>query len=144
MSIITKFIVGSPWDMPALLFISRATARVEIMQDEVSDLSNQFIVVYSDDEPVGYARVTSKGVRPVSFQGKTAIRIADFGILKEFDDDAARTALLEKCLSICGIYQIIWIGESTESPYLNFFESYGFKRIDLHEFESASVYLIKS
>jgi hypothetical protein len=167
-SIITKFAVGTEHDIKTLLFIAAATAREKYgekvredrleayIQDnfnytalpgEISSMSNQFLVVYSDGEPAGYARVTSKGPRPRLFDGKTVARIADFGILKKFDTVQVKKDLFEKCLAACGTRQIIWIGEYDGNPDLEFFESYGFKKdtklTDLHEFGLAPVYLIK-
>ena len=91
-------------------------------------MSNQYLVVYADDEPAGYARVTSKGTRPEYFGNKTLVRIADFGVLAKFDDLQINKSLFDKCISITNMQQVVWISEYENNTYLDFFESYGFKR----------------
>lgn len=147
--IVTKFTIGTDDGINALLFLASATAREkyegkvpepelgeyisekfnkEILMMELNSLSNQYLVVYADDEPAGYARVTSKGTRPDYFGGKTLIKIADFGVLAKYDDPQIIKSLFEKCISITNMQQVVWISEWENSPYINFFESYGFKK----------------
>jgi hypothetical protein len=166
--IVTKFTIGNEQGVNALLFLSAATARAQFagsipeqeLEDyinrnfnkdalmiELNSMSNQYLVVYVDDVPVGYARVTSKGARPKLFDNKTLSRIADFGILAKYRDPLIRISLFEKCLSISAMQQVILISEYEYNPYLTFFESYGFKRnVDIaipKELPLAAVYLIK-
>jgi hypothetical protein len=166
--IITKFTIGTEQGIKNLLFITSATAREKFvgkvpdreLEDyismnfnkdalmiELNSMSNQYLMVYADDEPAGYARVTSKGARPELFDGKTLARIADFGVLAEYNDPLITKSLFEKCLSISTSQQIVWISEYETNPYLNFFESYGFKRNDdiiaPQELPLSPVYLIK-
>jgi hypothetical protein len=166
--IVTKFTIGTEEGISTLLFLTVATAR-EKFQGKVSDekledyirenfnkevltmqlnsLSNQYLVVYVDDEPAGYARVTSKGIRPDFFGGKTLIRIADFSVLAKYDNLQVIKLLFEKCISITNMQQIVWISECESNPHLNFFESYGFKKnTDInapHELSLPAVYLVK-
>jgi len=167
-TIVTKFAIGSDQDINTLLFIGVASAKEKyadkvpvdqleaylqsnfndkVLHDEVNDMSNQYLVVYSDDEPAGYARITSKGKRPEIFSKKTVIRIADFGILKKFTDVQIKKDLFEKCLSVCNKQQIVWISEYNGNPDLEFFESYGFRKnttIDgSNELSLTPVYLVK-
>lgn len=148
-TIVTKFTIGTDDGINALLFLTSATAREkyqgkvpdqelegyisekfnkEVLMMELNSLSNQYLVVYADNEPAGYARVTSKGARPDFFGGKTLIRIADFGVLAKYDDPQIIKSLFDKCISITNMQQMVWISEWENSPYLDFFESYGFKK----------------
>lgn len=86
-------------------------------------LGNQWLVVYRNGEPAGYCRVTDRGIRPAALTGKRAVRIADFGILKEFQDEDVKRSLLEKCLAACRNTDAIWIHEYTSNPFLSFFEA---------------------
>src|SRR4051812_38470118 len=95
--IITKFTIGTEQGINTLLFLTTAIARgkftgkvpeqeledyinVNFNRDslmiELNSMSNQYLIVYADDEAAGYARVTSKGVRPDLFENKTLARIA--------------------------------------------------------------------
>lgn len=166
--IITKFTIGTEEGINALLFLSAAIAREkfarkipdqeledyinknfnkDVLMVEINSMSNQYLIVYVDDEPAGYARVTSKGTRPELLSDKTLIRIADFGILTKYNDVLIAKSLFEKCLSISTIQQVIWISEYENSPYLEFFESYGFIRnTDIShtpELNIIPVYLVK-
>jgi len=166
--ILTKFTIGTEEGLNDLFFISRETAKErytgkvadqelidyinlnfskEVLMTELNSLSNQYLIVYTDGEAAGYAKLSSKGIRPEIFEGKTLIRIADFGILNKYNDDLIRKSLFEKCLSASTMQKVIWISESEDSRYLDFFESYGFKRevnIKLpHELPLSPVYFFK-
>ncbi|WP_114940660.1 N-acetyltransferase [Mucilaginibacter endophyticus] len=166
--IVTKFTIGNRDGFDALLFISTAIAKEKFagkiddqglqvyinrnfneseLLKELNSLSNQYLIVYVNDEPAGYAKVTSKGTRPTIFEGKTLARIADFGVLEKHNDPLIRKALFEKCLAISTAQQAVWISEYENSPHLDFFESYGFKRntdiIAPKELPLPPVYLVK-
>jgi len=166
--IVTKFTIGTERGIDYLLFITKAIARekftgkipdqeleayinVNFNKDtlivELNSMSNQYLIVYADDEPAGYARVTSKGTRPRLFDGKTLAKIADFGVLAKYSDPLISKQLFEKCLSICTMQQTIWISDYQNSPYADLFKSYGFKRnIDINipqELSLPPVYLVK-
>jgi len=49
---------------------------------EMNSMSNQWIMVYVDNQAVGYARVTSKGEVPPAIDNMRAVRIGDFSILE--------------------------------------------------------------
>jgi hypothetical protein len=166
--IVTKFTIGTEEGINTLLFLTAAIAREkyqgkvleqelegyisekfnkDVLMMELNSLSNQYLVVYADDEPAGYAKVSSKGVRPAFFDGKTVIRIAEFGVLAKYDDRQTNKSLFEKCISITNMQQMVWISECEGNQYLDFFESYGFKRnaaiIAPHELWSPLVCLVK-
>lgn len=147
--IITKFAIGTEQGISDLLLLTGAIAREQFAEKvpqlelenyininfnksalliETNSMSNQFLIVYADDEPAGYARVTSKGLRPAILDHKTAVQIADFGILTKYDEPSVRQSLFERCLSVSTMQQVVWINEYDTSPNLPFFESYGFSR----------------
>ena len=126
-------------------YIARKFTR-QVLMDEVNSMSNQWLIVYADDSPAGYARITSRGKKPQVFDGKRAIRIADFGILQKYPAPAIREALLEKCITVCKSYEGVWINEYVGNPLIGFFENKGFARrqetCELDELPLASVILI--
>lgn len=167
MNIITKFTVATEQGIEALSMLTRELTKEKYaslldqkiidnyvagnfskkaLMEEVNSMSNQWLVVYADDIPAGYARITSKGKRPLPLERKRAIRIADFGILTKYKEPAIKDSLLEKCLTVCKPYENIWINEYAGSPLIALFETRGFVRqqeaCQLDELPLASVFLI--
>jgi len=149
MNIITKFTVATEEGMEAIMMLTQKLAiekyatlieaetldhfirdnyNEKTLISEINSLSNQWLVVYVDNQPAGYARMTSKGIRPEGLQGKKAICLADFGVLKAYPDQAIKDSLMEKCLSAGKSYENIWIHEYQQNPLLIFFEKKGFLR----------------
>lgn len=95
---------------------------------EINSMSNQWLMVYVDDNPAGYAKITSKGRAPHTLEDKRVLRIADFAILKRYPEEEVKKSLLEKCLSVCTRVESIWINEYIDNPIISFFESNGFQR----------------
>lgn len=168
MNIIAKFTVATEQSLDILVKLTRALAiekfsmllEPEVLEKyiienfnekalvvELNSMSNQWLVVYVGNRPVGYAQITSKGRRPSSVDGKRAMRIANFGVLKKYCDAATLEVLLEKCLTVCKPYEVIWINEYTEQPLIELFENKGFTRQDevcqMDELPLASVFLTK-
>lgn len=110
-------------------------------------MSNQWLVVYKNDQPAGFARITSKGERPATLSQQRVIRIADFGILKEYADPEVRQSLFDKCLSVCKPYEATWINEYVQNHFIDFFKASGFvQQEDIanhYELPLPSAYLIK-
>lgn len=165
MNIITKFTLSTGVD--ALLMLTKELAiekyssmleeklltgyitqnfNKEALIAETNNMSNQWLVVYVDDQPAGYARITSKGKRPRVLDGKRAIRIADFGVLQKYPEPAVKDSLIAKCFAVCRSFEGIWINEYSSSPLLGFFEGKGFSRqeevFQLDELPVTSVCLI--
>jgi hypothetical protein len=164
----TRFTVASDETVSTLLVLTKAIARekyakllpaetlenyigdnfdVKRLRDDLNSMSNQWLVVYSEGSPAGYARVTSKGERPDLPHLKRMVRIADFGILSKFDDLPVRQLLLDKCLSASRSYQAVWIQEYAENPFLSFFENNDFviqgQAPRLYELPLSSVCLVR-
>lgn len=141
--IITKFTIATEQGLNILLMLTREIANekfsnllaVQVLDKyiadnfseknlivEVNSMSNQWLVVYTDDEPAGYVRITSKGKRPERLEQKRSIRIADFGILNKYTDPMIRQSLFDKCMTVCKSYEALWINEYPENTLLDFFE----------------------
>lgn len=148
MNIITKFTVATEQAVDTLAMLTRELAiekfsaiidqrmladyiatnfNEKVLVSELNSMSNQWLVVYVDDNPAGYARITSKGKKPVSLDNKRSVRIADFGVLKKYPEQAI-SSLLEKCLTVCKSYEGVWINEYLQNPLIEFFESKGFSK----------------
>jgi hypothetical protein len=167
-TIVTSFCIGTDECKSTLSFLGAATTREKYsgkvtpaqlkdfihkkynngaLHVDMNSLGNQFLVVFADGEPAGFARVTSKGSRPEMLYGKSIMRIADFAVLKKFDDIEVKKRLFEKCLAACGMQQIVWMSEYDQSPDLEFFASYGFVKntavTGVNEVGLPMVYLVK-
>jgi hypothetical protein len=149
MNIITKFTVATEQGIEALLMLTKTLAEQKFAQllepveleryiienfnaqtlvSEINSMSNQWLVVYVDEQPMGYARITSKGRKPIAVEGKRAIRIADFGVCQHQAQQQILTSLIDKCLTVCSIYEATWINEPVESSLTELFEQKGFIR----------------
>lgn len=167
MNIITKFTVASDQGIDTLTAITKDLAKEKFssildqkmleayinkqfntkqLVAEMNDLSNQWLVVYADNHPAGYAKITPGGKKPQSLENKRAVRIADFAVLEKYSAIEIKKALFEKCLSVCKHLEGVWINEYLSSPLIEFFESYGFARqletCRLDELELPSVCLV--
>jgi N-acetylglutamate synthase-like GNAT family acetyltransferase len=167
-SIVTKFTIGTAQGRNTIMLVGTENAREQyngkvpadeleafirnrfnddVLNVEMNSMSNEYLVVYADGEPAGYARITSKGHRPEIFDKKTVIRIADFRVLDKFDDIRIKKNLFEKCIDVCNRQQVTWINECSENADLDFFESYGFiKNTEIkepHELGLNPAYLVK-
>lgn len=166
--IITKFTVVTEEGIDNLLFLTKVLAEEKLsaqlptalleqyisehfnekkLIEEVNSLSNQWLIVYIDDLPAGYARITANGIRPRPISDKRAVRIADFGVMEIYKDTAALESLLYKCMNVCKSYEAIWLNEYKDNPFLSFFEAQGFKKLEqdavTDDLAIASVYLLK-
>ncbi|WP_343692089.1 N-acetyltransferase [Chitinophaga sp.] len=167
MDIITKFIIATDEGKGVILSLTRELAKEKfssileqkILEEyidkhfnkkqlvaEMNDLSNQWLVVYVDNNPAGYAKITSKGEKPRSLENKRAARIADLAILTKYPEVEVKHSLLDKCLLVCKHHEGIWINEYAANPLIDFFESKGFERQPeasrLDDLALPSVYLV--
>ena len=147
--IITKFTIATDQGIAALLYLTQTIARekyADLLSEkdleqyldkycsekalliEVNSMSNQWLVVYANNQPAGFARITSKGERPEELTQNRVIRIADFGTLSAYSNPGIRQSLFDKCCSQCKAYEAAWICEYAENPDIAFFESQGFKK----------------
>ena len=148
--VITKFRVATEDAISELLYLTRTIAlekyahlvKEEVIEayislhyndkqiiDEMNSFGNQWLVVYVDEKAAGYAFITTQGKRPGVLEGKKAVSIADFCILREYLPGEAKQSLLNKCLAIGKGYESIWLTEQIDSPLLSFFEAHGLQPI---------------
>jgi len=94
----------------------------------LNSLSNQYIIIYKEDTPVGYACISSAGTKPVNIKNEKAIKIVDLGILNLYKEEDIENILLEKCLSLSKIYSYIWIEVPVESKLIYLLKSNNFEQ----------------
>lgn len=166
--VVTRFTVASDAGVGALIYLTETISREKFSEilpeqtlekyiseqfnekklvDDLNDmLSQQWLIVYVNDYPVGYAKITSKGKR-AEMGNKTAVRIAEFGILKKYDDPVVWSSLFTKCYAVTMFYDVIWINEYVDDPAVVYFEKMDFKKVawpgDKFELPLPSVYLIR-
>lgn len=144
MEIITKFNIGTGDMLPALMeevtrekfsaLVSTGTIEKyiddkfdrKVLMADLNNIANQVLVVYVDNKPAGYAHITAKGQKPEVLGSKRGIRLAEFGLLQQYNEDAVRLSLFEKCMLVTKSYDGVWINEYAESSLISFFESKGF------------------
>lgn len=146
MNIISKFTVGSEEGISDLISIidsSVYTIHKGLVPDEdikkyiandidprkmindLNDLSNQLIITYADDKPVGYSILKSGSSHPALPEGKRATEIS-LVILPEFDSEEIRQSLWKKSRSAASFTDIIWINMMAHDSLLEFLKESGF------------------
>lgn len=146
MDIISKFTVGSEEGISDLIaiidssvytlhkdFVSEESIKEYIqnkidprkMINDLNDLSNQLIMTYADQKPVGYSIIKSGSLHPGIPDGKRATEIS-FVILSAFDSPETRQSLWKKCRSAVSFTDIVWINMLDHDPLLEFLKESGF------------------
>jgi len=146
MDIISKFTVGSEEGISDLIaiidssvyalnkeFVSEEEIKKYIqneidprkMINELNDLSNQLIMAYADQKPIGYSIIKSGSLHPGIPDGKRATEIS-FVILSEFDSPEIRQSLWKKCRSAVSFTDIVWINMLDHDPLSEFLKEVGF------------------
>ncbi|NML69950.1 hypothetical protein HHL23_09075 [Chryseobacterium sp. RP-3-3] len=146
MNIISKFTVGSEEGISDLITIIDASVYAlykelipekdikKYIEDDIdprkmindlNDLSNQLIITYADDQPVGYSTLKSGLTHPALPEGKRATEMS-FVILPEFDSPETRTSLWKKSRSAASFTDIVWINILAHDPLLEFLKESGF------------------
>ena len=146
MDIISKFTVGSEEGISDLItiidssvytlykeFVSEEDIKKYIqheidprkMINDLNNLSNQLIMTYADQKPIGYSIIKSGSLHPGVPEGKRATEIS-FVILSEFDSPETRQSLWKKCRSAVSFTDIIWIIMLDHDPLEAFLKESGF------------------
>ncbi|WP_126651190.1 hypothetical protein [Chryseobacterium aureum] len=146
MDIISKFTVGSEEGISDLIAIidssvyalhQKLVGEEEIqryihkeidprkMINELNDLSNQLIMMYGDQKPIGYSLIKSGSLHPGIPEGKRATEIS-FVIISEFDSPETRQSLWKKCRSAVHFTDMIWINILDHDPLSEFLKEIGF------------------
>lgn len=148
MEIISKFTVGSEEGISDLISIIDASVyalhkdfvpeqEIKKYQDEIdprkmindlNDLSNQLIMTYVDQHPVGYSIIKSGSTHPGIADGKRATEIS-FVVLPEFNLPEIQQSLWKKSRAAVNFTDIIWINLLTHDPLLEFLKESGFNSI---------------
>ncbi|MDR6923792.1 hypothetical protein [Chryseobacterium sp. 2987] len=146
MEIISKFKVGSEEGISDLIsiidssvyslhkdFVSEEDIQKYIkneidprkMINDLNDLSNQLIMTYADQKPVGYSIIKSGTAYPGISDGKKTTEIS-FIILPEFNAPETRQSLWKKCRSAVSFTDVLWINMLVHDPLLEFLKESGF------------------
>ena len=145
MEIISKFTVGSEEgisDLIAIIDSSVYTLHKDFVSEEdiqkyskqidprkmindLNDLSNQLIMTYADQKPVGYSIIKSGSLYPGIAEGKRATEIS-FAIISKFNTPEIRQSLWKKCRSAVSFTDVIWINILAHDPLLEFLKESGF------------------
>ncbi|MEJ5049263.1 hypothetical protein WH221_05455 [Chryseobacterium culicis] len=150
MDIISKFTVGSEEGISDLItiidssvytlyreFVSEEEIKRYIqneidprkMINDLNDLSNQLIMMYADQKPIGYSIIKSGSLHPGIPEGKRATEIT-FVILPEYDCSETRQSLWKKCRSAVSFTDVIWINILDHDPLADFLKEFGFVVVD--------------
>ncbi|MEF9477954.1 hypothetical protein OWR28_09800 [Chryseobacterium sp. 1B4] len=151
MDIISKFTVGSEEGISDLItiidssvytlykdFVSEEQIKKYIHNDidprkminDLNNLSNQLIMIYADQKPIGYSIIKGGSLHPGIPEGKRATEIS-FVILSEFDTPETRQSLWKKCRSAVNFTDIIWINMLDHDPLTQFLKESGFVAADI-------------
>lgn len=146
MEIISKFTVGSEEGISDLISIIDSSVyslhkgfvpeeeiqkyiKNEIdprkMINDLNNLSNQLIMTYADQKPVGYSIIKSGTAYSGISDGKRATEIS-FVILPEFDSPEIRQSLWKKCRSAVSFTELIWVNMLAHDPLIDFLKETGF------------------
>lgn len=100
--------------------------------DESNNKVNEGLFAFSEDNPVGYMKL-STGKRPAVFEGVKALEIRNLYVQKSPEGPAAATTLLERCLQLAGSrrFSFVWTRVwEQDTAGIQFYEQYGFARFD--------------
>lgn len=145
MKVISKFTVGSDEGVDDLFtiikssvdtiykeFISQEQINQYIegwdprkMINELNNLSNQLIITYADQKPVGYGILKSGSGYP-GFPEEKRLTELHFVIIPEYNTPEIRESLWKKCRSAASFTNIIWANILTQDPLLEFLKESGF------------------
>jgi hypothetical protein len=145
MNIVSKFTVGSDEGMDNLFDIIKPSVQnlhKELVSEEdithyiqhldqrkmitaLNDLSNQLIITYQDQKPIGYAILKSGSRYPGLPEEKRATEL-NFVILQEYDSPEVRQSLWKKCRAAVAFTDIVWTDMIARDPLLGFLKEAGF------------------
>lgn len=143
-TIITKFAVASDKMIAELLYLTRTWQEEQpgivlegqytkkILVNSMNSFSSQWFIVYAGEEPAGFAFLSEGGARPAFLEGKRAIQLEAFAVLKAYAGRGADASLLDKCLSVYKGRELMWAPLSVAPDFL---EAKGFVK--------ANGYLVK-
>lgn len=147
MEIVSKFVIGSDQGMDEFFDVKKTFIResynVVITSEEIenyiaenfdqrkminilNDFSNQLIMVFADQKPVGYCLFQGGFSYPDAKENQKMTAITEFAILPEYDLQDVKNALLKKVKSAIQFTDSIWMNISDNDAQLNFFKDQQF------------------
>jgi ribosomal protein S18 acetylase RimI-like enzyme len=109
----------------------------EMLINEVSEPDNIFILVMSDETPVGYAKMITNSTLP-ELGNKGAIEISRIYVLNSSLGAGIGPELMRKCVFIAKEMkcEIIWLGVWKKNPRaIAFYTKWGFEKFAEHPFK---------
>jgi hypothetical protein len=145
MKVISKFTIGSDEGVDDLFTIIKSSVNhtyrdlisaEEIKQyieewdprkmiNELNNLSNQLIITYADQKPVGYGILKSGSGYP-GFPEEKRLTELHIVIVSEYNTPEIRESLWKKCRSAASFTDIIWTNILVQDPLLEFLKESGF------------------
>ena len=147
MEIVSKFVIGSDQGMDEFFDVKKAFIREsykEILTSEeienyiaenfdqrkminvLNDFSNQLIMVFADQKPVGYCFFQGGFSYPDAKENQKMTAITEFAILPEYDLPDVKNALWKKVKSAIQFTDSIWMNINDDDAQLDFFKDQNF------------------
>lgn len=146
MEIVSKFVIGSDQGMDDFFDVKKefiresykeiSTEKIENyiaenfdqrkMINVLNDFSNQLIMVFADQSPVGYCFFQGGFSYPDAKENQKMTAITEFAILPEYDVADIKNALWKKVKSAIQFTDSIWTNMSDNDAQLDFFKDQQF------------------
>ncbi|MFC0427191.1 hypothetical protein [Chryseobacterium scophthalmum] len=147
MEIVSKFVVGSDQGVDEFFDVKKAFIRnsyQEIVASEIienyikedfdhrktinvlNDFSNQLIMVFADQQPVGYCFFQTGFSYPEASENQKMTAIKEFSILQEYDLPEVRLSLWKKVRSAIQFADSIWINIRENDSEIQYFKDQKF------------------
>lgn len=147
MEIVSKFIIGSDQGMDEFFDVKKEFIREsykEILTSEeienyiaenfdqrkminvLNDFSNQLIMVFADQKPVGYCFFQGGLSYPDAKENQKMTSITEFAILPEYDLPEVKNTLWQKVKSAIQFTDSIWMNINDNDAQFDFFKDQQF------------------
>ena len=103
---------------------------------EVNDNKNIFLLVFDDENPIGYA-VLREGEKYPSFDDKDSIEIGRIYVVNSYIGTGVGQELMRKCIFLAKEMkkEIIWLGVwEKNTRAISFYTKWGFEKFGEHPF----------
>lgn len=165
MNIISKFTVGSENGMDLFLALKEAHLKEmyegiidpvrlnPYLEDELdrrkainglNDLSTQLVIVFDDDQPLGYAMIGKTFSQPAVLEGRRAVHLSFF-VLPNYRIPEVCHSLWQKCLSVTKNHSY-WTELPANDAMIPFLETIDFtvaEQSQLKPFEVSSQVMVR-
>ena len=109
----------------------------QVLTEEIQDPHNQFILLYLEEELVGYAMFSEEVKRP-ELSTTDTIEIARIYVTQSQIGKGLGAALMQKCIDVAreGNKQVIWLGVWEHNHNAkSFYSRWGFEKFGEHHFK---------